>query len=127
MVMRSRLLALMLCSLVIVLALGFAPGASAKRLKSLTFCGPAWCWGTPATMFDSDVFAEGHATRRPSIAVRYYRVRLQYAPTGRVNVVFIPSLGIFRGTRGWWKVPRDTAEELRRVTRGLRAFGPRRF
>jgi hypothetical protein len=68
--MRSRILGLMLCPLLIVLALGFAPGASAKRLKSLAFCGPEWCWGTPPTMFDSDVFAEGCATRRPSIAVR---------------------------------------------------------
>jgi hypothetical protein len=112
---------------VLALACAPAPASSAKRLKSFTFCGPEQCWATPASMVDGDVFDVGHATTPPAIPVRYYRVQLQYAPTGRANVLFIPSLGILRSDDGWWKVPRSTAVALRRVTRLLRAFGPRQF
>jgi hypothetical protein len=117
--------------LVVGIAFMLAPdrGSSSTRLKSFTFCGPETCWSTPATATRGrDVFAIGHAAQRPAVPVRFYRVRLQYAPTGRSAAVFVPSRGLFRRNDGHWlKVPRETAQALRRYTRLLRAFGPQRL
>jgi hypothetical protein len=103
--------------------------SSPKRLKAIEFCGPQNCYAMPARQaaIEGSLFNVGQVTTRPRMPVRYYRVGLQYAPTGRGTALFVPSLGMFRTERGWWKVPPAFAETLRRVTRFLRPFGPRRF
>jgi hypothetical protein len=124
--MRFRTVVLTIVAL--ALAGSFAADASATRLKSFTFCGPKECWSTPASMTGGrDVVDIGRPTKRPAFPVRYYRVEFQYAPTGRTTGLFMPSLGTFRHEGRWWKVPRRTAEALRRVTHLLQAFGPRKF
>ena len=118
-------------SIAAVLALALVPSAAAKRLHSGTFCGGAkTCRTLPVATFSNQIFA-GRATTRPSDAVRYYRGRLRYEPTGYIEVIFVPSRGLMKWvtpTGGVWRtVPSYPLGRLRASLAGVRPLGPSRL